>query len=299
MRASAPRLTLALLGAAFAASGCASSPPGDARPGARDREIAALRACEPPAPGPVPDGADDAARCLADDPLACRRAADRLLRDPRAGSAESERALALLERACRACEGDACYLAGSMLDMGFGVGKDERRANDHYVRGCALASPDACHALGVNQELGVAQPASAADAAATYRRACDLGSLPGCTALGTMYARGLGVAGNMPEARLLWEVTCEHDEPRACAHLGFLFASGTGGVPQDTSKAASLFARACMGGDGRSCEGLGLFYLAGEGVSHDGDRARRLFQIACDAGAGTACARLQAGTEPE
>jgi hypothetical protein len=64
------------------------------------------------------------------------------------------------------------------------------------------------------------------------------------------------------------------------------------GIPLDECRAATLFDKACTGGDGDGCVSLGLMYEDGLCLEQDGSRAAALYEKACGSGAGMGCKNL-------
>lgn len=79
--------------------------------------------------------------------------------------------------------------------------------------------------------------------------------------------------------------------PAACGRLGWAYERGEG-VPRDEGRAATLYARACEGGDAWACNQLAFLYDGGRGVPEDPARAAALHRRACEAGLARACSNL-------
>ena len=92
--------------------------------------------------------------------------------------------------------------------------------------------------------------------------------MPGCVNLLNMYRRGDWITTNLTRAASLHAEACEGGDVVACTNLGNMYRTG-GGVTQDLSRAASLHERACDGGEMRGCNNLGNMYDNGEGVPED------------------------------
>ena len=67
-----------------------------------------------------------------------------------------------------------------------------------------------------------------------------------------------------------------------------MYATGDG-VTRDVARAATLFQRACDGGEARGCYALAVSYNTGVGVTQDLARAATLFRQACDGGYAAGC----------
>ena len=73
-----------------------------------------------------------------------------------------------------------------------------------------------------------------------------------------------------------------------CNELGVMYGTGEG-VAKDLARAATLYQRACDGGEMWGCVNLGVMYGTGEGVARDRPRAIDLYQQACDGGQSWGC----------
>ncbi|MFL5351635.1 tetratricopeptide repeat protein [Archangium sp.] len=60
-------------------------------------------------------------------------------------------------------------------------------------------------------------------------------------------------------------------------------------MEKDVRRAASLYEKACQGGDAQGCNNLGVMYKQGTGVKKDKRRAAQLFKQACGGGYTEAC----------
>ena len=116
-----------------------------------------------------------------------------------------------------------------------------------------------------------------------HQKACDCGYAEGCSNLGTMYEKGEGVPQDHTRAASLYEQACGAGSALGCRNLGFLYETGEG-VPQDFIRAANRYEQACDGGAAMGCYDLGLMYQSGKGVTFDPGRAVALFQKAEEGG---------------
>jgi len=64
-------------------------------------------------------------------------------------------------------------------------------------------------------------------------------------------------------------------------------------VTQDYFKAATLYQKACDGGNADGCSSLGNLYRLGNGVTQDAAKARGLLQKGCSSGSQWGCDRLK------
>lgn len=198
------------------------------------------------------------------------------------GGQDRERALALLETACKSGSAEACarrglYLTdrsdrareaiaagGRACDLGSAAGcahlaflyatgtlvaRDDRRATPLYVRSCDLGDPQGCYNAGLMAADGRGVARDAARAVARYEEACEMGSSPACTNLGFLYEKGRGVSKNGPRAFALYErgcagSSCQPPNRTGCINVGRSYRDGLG-VAQDPSRAAAIFREAC------------------------------------------------------
>jgi len=84
---------------------------------------------------------------------------------------------------------------------------------------------------------------------------------------------------------------CDRGDLVAC-HAAALDAYHAPPSPETDAHARDLFDRACEGGYAPSCNGLGLLYEAGRGVTKDPEAAVALYRRACEADGSTGCQHL-------
>jgi TPR repeat protein/uncharacterized protein YecT (DUF1311 family) len=109
--------------------------------------------------------------------------------------------------------------------------------------------------------------------------------------LGEAYEDGTGVDKNMAEAASLYAKACDGGDPRGCNDLGFFYHKGYS-VSQDEKKAFDLYRRSCDGGDARGCGNLALSYSLGKGAPKDPIKAASLHRKACDGKEAWSCTNL-------
>jgi TPR repeat protein len=61
------------------------------------------------------------------------------------------------------------------------------------------------------------------------------------------------------------------------------------GLPKDYQRAAALFRKACLGGNGDGCGDLGESYWLGNGVDKNPEEAKQLLSQGCSMGSNAAC----------
>ena len=72
-------------------------------------------------------------------------------------------------------------------------------------------------------------------------------------------------AGNYQKAASLFKKACDGGDALGCSNLGVMYETGLG-VNQSYTKAASLYKKACDGGNATGCCNLGSLYYKGQGV---------------------------------
>jgi TPR repeat protein len=105
----------------------------------------------------------------------------------------------------------------------------------------------------------------------------------GCSNLGALYEEGRGVEKDERRAASLYEKACQGGNAGGCSNLGFLYLNGSG-VERDESRAASLYEKACQGGFATGCSNLGFLYVEGRGVGRDDTEAVKWFRKAAEQG---------------
>ncbi len=173
--------------------------------------------------------------------------------------------------------------------------------NDDYAtcsKKCDAGDAGACNSVGYAHHNGEGVPADKVKAASLYRRACDAGSAKGCGNLGLFYLEGwVGFPVDKPKAAALFEKGCQGGSPDACNNLGTLYILGDGGLPKDPAKGHALQELACEANWPIACSNAGAAYEFGQAVPMDKVRAAKLYQRACDGGDGNACWGLGDMTE--
>jgi TPR repeat protein len=180
---------------------------------------------------------------------------------------------------------------------------------------CNRDSAAACDELGQAFQEGRLVPRAPREAGVSLGRACDLGLRDGCIhlqtfvqgdgrevlqescrhgdgatclILGSLYAHGLGVPQDASRAVTLFHQACTHGSAFGCGQLGASHARGEGTVV-DYAKAIASFEKACQGNHALSCSHVATMYRRGIGVLRDEARARQRFQRACALGLQSAC----------
>lgn len=136
------------------------------------------------------------------------------------------RALTLLDRACSAGDGLACYLAARQYAEGDGTARNTGIAHERYKSGCDLYLPRACLESG-HMWLDQAEP-NKSEAIIALAAACVVEGIPeadvldreaakvACTRMGHACDDGSCSAAVLEELRGAIERTCAENAPTAC-----------------------------------------------------------------------------------
>ncbi len=125
------------------------------------------------------------AACNKGDAESCGRAADALLATE--DEANDARAAALLKRACRKSNGDACANLGYLVAYGRAGEGGVPEAVKLYAKGCDLDSSNGCANLAaVLSEGGWGVEADLPRALDAFKKACKLGDSESCAEAGEL-----------------------------------------------------------------------------------------------------------------
>jgi len=105
------------------------------------------------------------------------------------------------------------------------------------------------------------------------------------------YFSGDGVAVDPSRAATLFQRACDGGEISGCLSVGFQYADGNG-VARDDARAVAFYSKACDGQNSRGCSSLGFMKENGRGIERDLAGAAALFQKACDGGDMYGCSAL-------
>jgi len=94
--------------------------------------------------------------------------------------------------------------------------------------------------------------------------------------------------GDYKKAASLYQKACNGGNAVGCSNLGNMYHDGEG-VRQDYKKAASLYQKACDGGDATGCTALGAMYANGRGVRQNYSTAKKFYGKACGMGDQDGC----------
>lgn len=149
-------------------------------------------------------------------------------------------------------------------------------------RTCSRHSAVACDTLGQVLNEGHVVPRAPLAAGLSFGHACDLGLPSGCTSLKEfMRADGQDV----------FLQACDRGDGASCFLLGSLYYTGIG-VPQDVTRAVTLFHQSCTGGSARGCSRLGASYVKGEGTAVNYAKAIESFEKACRGEHAASCSNV-------
>ena len=159
-------------------------------------------------------------------------------------------------------------------------------------RAAAFLRPgQGCQQLWARVHAG--RPATRAEAELTAREAaCLSGDAWACGNAGAALDDGKDVPEDDTRARSLFERGCRLGNGFSCGREGWFYITGTG-VARDDARGVQLYGRACDLGEEFSCARLGEWYLAGQRVPRDPARARELLKKGCDGGDQKGCAALR------
>lgn len=119
---------------------------------------------------------------------------------------------------------------------------------------------------------------------------CAKGHAGSCGVAGALFARGGGgLTKDEKQARELLAKACDGGDAKSCSNVGVLALQGRGGG-RDAAFAVKHLDKGCADGDGTSCGMLGVLYNNGEGVSKDAPKAVGLLEKGCDGGYAISCA---------
>ena len=216
--------------------------------------------------------------------------------------------LRLLERLCRAGEGQACGRMAGPLQR-----ENPPRnalAQEMIALGCRAGTPYLCNDLGAllfRQASG--PPETRTEALAAFDRACALsdvfcgtaatirahpalvqgcesGAQADCLALGRLYASETSLFHAPAEAVRLLGGACEAGEAAACHPAAEAREPSS---PDQIAQAMRWLDLGCTGGVDADCETLGKGLLTGEYFAPDKPRGYALLGLACERGGIEAC----------
>lgn len=247
---------------------------------------------------------------------ACDRggaSACRALGSALAGSDDPSRraeGLRLLERQCRAGDGQACGRIASALQQE--TPPRAALAQEMLDLGCTAGVPYQCTELAeLLFEQASGPPEGRAAALAAFDRACSLNDIfcytpaairsrprladscgrgvqVDCIALGRLYAES-SLLHSPAEALQLLGGACEAGQAEACRPA---FGALTPRSPEEVAQAMHWLELGCTGGQDDDCHMLGEAFLSGTYFEPDKARGYAAFALACERGSTDSCETL-------
>lgn len=210
------------------------------------------------------------------------------------GKVEHEKAVPLLDRACKAGSGRACHLLAGKYDFALGVAEDKAKAAALYTKAfgmleaeCGKGVGASCDLVGVMYRDGSGVAYDIAKAVAAFGKGCDGGAGDACYHLGLLTHNGTGVAADLPAAYALYEKAClRYDHADGCFEAGAILALDQ--LQGDLAKLEPMAQRACTLSRTR-CDLLGYIISNGRGVREDKATGLGWYDVACADGNGLAC----------
>lgn len=164
-------------------------------------------------------------------------------------------------------------------------------ALDHYDIACDAGNGEGCFKAGRLYELGEGHKPSNGMAVQYYESACYNEFAEGCARAGLFFNGREGVQSDYDKAFSLLRMACTGGSPAGCSNLGFMYDLGRG-VAQDRAKAREYYLDACNRGYASGCTNQGLMLAEGEGGPVDRAQGRVFLKRGCDGGDQSGCAQL-------
>lgn len=86
--------------------------------------------------------------------------------------------------------------------------------------------------------------------------------------------------------------SCENGNIDQCFEIGLIYQKGDTYYPQNLTKAAEYYQKACNGNHAGGCNNLGVAYRKGEGVTQNLEKAAYFYKKACEYGESLGCSNL-------
>lgn len=152
---------------------------------------------------------------------------------------------------------DGMYALGVMLDEGFGVEINERRAFEWYRRAAKLGHAESMNRLGILYLQGRGVPQNTLSARSWFRLAAANGSLTAINNIALLYFYGLEVHQSYSKAVKFLRISANRGNADGQNKLGMMYESGLGVVP-DQRRARDLFLKSAAQGYSPAMVNLGL-----------------------------------------
>jgi TPR repeat protein len=161
------------------------------------------------------------------------------------------------------------YALGVMHDEGVGVGVDERRAYEWYIRAAKRGHAESMNRLGILCLRGRGVPLNATASLAWFRLAAAKGSLTAMNNIALLYFYGFGVRQSYSQAAKLLRMSADKGDPDALNKLAGMYDDGLG-VARDARRAKALYLKSAAQGYSPAMVNLGrMLVRAGSGESRD------------------------------
>jgi TPR repeat protein len=169
-------------------------------------------------------------------------------------------------RVNRIRERDSMYALGVMLDEGFGVELDERRAFQSYRRAAELGHAESMNRLGILYLQGRGVLQNTLSARSWFRLAAAQGSVTAINNIALLYFYGLGVPQSYSKAARALRISAQRGNADGQNKLGMMYASGLGVAP-DQRRAWDLFLKSAAQGYSPAMVNLGLMLTQGSNAN--------------------------------
>jgi hypothetical protein len=138
-----------------------------------------------------------------------------------------------------------CVNVGYDYQQGLGVAQDYSTAAVFYGKACddkSREGAEGCADLGWLLEMGFGVTKDEVKSLGLYKLACGLGAKLGCNNLGVMYRDGRGgIAKDYAASAKLFKQACDMGDIAGCANLGYMLANAQGVLFMDEAKKATEF----------------------------------------------------------
>lgn len=253
--------------------------------------------------------------CFEGNTTACRTLGFRLIDAPD-GSARQMEGQHLLERLCRAGDGEACSALVTRLRQ-----RDPEPAGlvrEMSGHGCDAGLPYLCLELGADLFAASSGPPEQRSAAlALFDRACTLeeslcgaaqdirahptlvagcakGTQADCIALGEIYANDGSPLHSPAEAVSLLGPACESGVATTCNRAAIVLLDKLAlGAPEGVRRAQGWLERGCAAGENYDCRLLGDMLLDEAPDGEDRERGYAFLSLACERGDIEVCEKLE------
>ena len=174
--------------------------------------------------------------------------------------------------------------------MGFGVFRDEEKANDlckkalpDLLKLAEAGDPRAQAYVSIIFLHGRSTDKNYREAFAWFAKSAEQGSAISQSGLGQMYRDGKGVKQDYGKALEWYTKSAKQGFAQAQSHLAHMYRDGKG-VKQDYKKAIEWLTKAAEQGYPIGHRGLGYLHLVGWGVPKDNEKAYAWFTISVASG---------------